>query len=156
MSTIDGVPAHVLLNHFAVVLGPLSAILAISCALWPAARQRLIWPALTLNVVALIVTSLTASAGAWLGARVGKSRAVLVHEELGTTLTYFVATLLCSVTLLAVVHVRKSRGLPVKSTANAVVAILVVVAAAATTIQTYRVGESGARAAWGSLTAPPR
>lgn len=38
MSTFNGLPAHILLNHFVVVLGPLAAILAILCVVWPAAR----------------------------------------------------------------------------------------------------------------------
>ena len=40
MSTIAGLPAHILLLHFVVVLVPLTAILLIVCALWPAARRR--------------------------------------------------------------------------------------------------------------------
>ena len=43
MSTINGLPAHVLLVHFVVVLAPLTAILAIACAILPAVRQRLVW-----------------------------------------------------------------------------------------------------------------
>ncbi|OOK75994.1 putative membrane protein [Mycobacterium kansasii] len=45
-----------MLNHLVVVLGPLTAILAIMCALWPAARQRLVWMTLALAVITLIVT----------------------------------------------------------------------------------------------------
>ena len=41
MSTFNGLPLHILLNHFIVVLGPLTAILAILCVVWPAARRRL-------------------------------------------------------------------------------------------------------------------
>ena len=59
MSTVNGLPAHILLNHFVVVLGPLTAILAIICALWPAARRRLIWLVLLLAVVSLALTPLT-------------------------------------------------------------------------------------------------
>ncbi|MFZ2177676.1 MAG: hypothetical protein WAW17_27340 [Rhodococcus sp. (in: high G+C Gram-positive bacteria)] len=39
----NGLPAHVLLVHFVVVLAPLTAILLILCALWPAARRRMVW-----------------------------------------------------------------------------------------------------------------
>jgi hypothetical protein len=77
VSTLNGLPAHILLNHFVVVLAPLTAILAVVCALWPAARRRLNW---------LVV-----------------------------------------------------------------VGVLVIAAAAATLVQTYRIGESGARAAWGNV-----
>lgn len=43
LSTINGLPAHVLLVHFIVVLAPLTAVLAIVCALGRAARRRLVW-----------------------------------------------------------------------------------------------------------------
>ena len=61
MSTVNGLPAHILLNHFIVVLGPLTAVLAIICALWPAARQRLIWLVLLLALITLVLTPVTAS-----------------------------------------------------------------------------------------------
>ena len=40
--TYDGLPAHVLLIHFVIVLAPLTAILAIICALPPTARRCLV------------------------------------------------------------------------------------------------------------------
>lgn len=39
---LNGLPAHPFLVHFIVVLAPLTAVLAILCAIWPAARQRLV------------------------------------------------------------------------------------------------------------------
>ena len=67
MSTITGLPAHILLLHFVVVLVPLTAILLIVCALWPAARQRLVWLVAILAGVTLVVTPLTVKAGEWFG-----------------------------------------------------------------------------------------
>ena len=150
MSTVNGLPAHVLLNHFVVVLGPLTAILAIICALLPAARRRLIWLVLVLSVVTLILTPLTTSSGAWLMGKVGASPPVRHHQELGETLIYMVAALVATLILLTAVHSRQARGRTVKLTLHAVVGVLVIAAAVATLVQTYRVGESGARAAWGS------
>ena len=49
MTTFNGLPAHVLLVHFIVILSPLTAVLAIVCAVWPAARQRLVWLVLGLG-----------------------------------------------------------------------------------------------------------
>jgi hypothetical protein len=155
ISQFDGLPAHILLNHFVVVLGPLTAILAILCAVWPAARRRLIWLVLPLAVATLVATPLTANSGAWLADRVGASPTLQLHEQLGSTLTYMVAALTATILLLAGVHVRQARGGTVKGALHATVAVLVVVAAAATLVQTYRVGESGARAAWGTVSASP-
>ena len=152
MSTFNGLPAHILLNHFVVVLAPLTAILAIVCALWPAARRRLIWLVLLLAVGTLVLTPVTANAGAWLSARVGASPTLTTHERLGGTLIYLVAALVATVTLLAAVHLRQVRGRTVAFAFHAVVGVLVIVAAVATLIQTYRIGDSGARAAWGTVT----
>ena len=153
MSTFNGLPAHILLNHFIVVLGPLTAILAILCALWPAVRRRLIWLVLLLAVGTVVLTPLTTTAGVWLSARVGPTTPVLAnHEQLGSTLIYVVAALMATVIVLAAVHVRQERGRTVTITLQAVVAVLVIAAAVATLVQTYRVGDSGARAAWGNVT----
>jgi uncharacterized membrane protein len=153
MSTFNGLPAHILLNHFVVVLGPLAAVLAILCVVWPAARRRLIWPVLLLAVATLVLTPLTTTSGVWLSARVGAPSPILTnHEQLGSTLIYIIAALAATVTVLAVLHVRESRGVDMKLTLHAVVGLLVVIAAVATLVQTYRVGDSGARAAWGTVT----
>jgi hypothetical protein len=151
MSLINGLPAHILLNHFVVVLGPLAAILAILCALFPAVRRRLIWLVALLAVVTLALTPLTTNSGDWLADKVGVSPAVHRHEQLGDTLVYMEAALAATVIVLAAVHIRQARGGTVKFALHAVVAVLVVAAAVATLVQTYRVGESGARAAWGTV-----
>ena len=152
MSTFNGLPAHILLNHFVVVLAPLTAILAILCALWPAARRRLIWLVWLLAAGTLVVIPLTTNSGGWLAARVGTSPALTTHEQLGETLIYIVAALVATITLLAAVHIRHSRGRTVKFAWHSLVAVLVVIAAVATLVQTYRIGDSGARAAWGNVT----
>src|SRR6202012_1229085 len=110
-------PAHILLNHFVVVLAPLTAILAILCAVWPAARRRLIWLVLLLAVGTLVLTPLTTSSGVWLSAPVGGATPALAnHEQLGSTLIYIVAALAATVTVLAVLHVREARGVDMKLT----------------------------------------
>ena len=151
MSTIHGLPAHILFNHFVVVLAPLAAILAILCALWPAARRRLIWLVLLLAVVTLVLTPVTTNSGAWLRDKLGASAAIKTHQELGETLVYIVAALVATVVVLGAVHIRQARGRTVNLALQAVVGALVVAAAVATLVQSYRVGESGARAAWGTV-----
>jgi hypothetical protein len=151
MSTFNGLPAHILLNHFVVVLGPLTAILAILCAVWPAARRRLIWLVLLLAVATLVLTPLTTNSGVWLRDKLGPSPAINSHQRLGETLIYMVAALAATIVVLAAVHIRQARGHTVKLALHAVVGLLVMAAAVATLVQTYRVGESGARAAWGNV-----
>lgn len=154
MSTFNGLPAHILLNHFVVVLGPLTAVLAIPCALWPTVRRRLIWVVVALALGTLALTPLTENSGAWLAARVGTAPILTRHEQLGETLVYIVAALAATVAVLAVIHVRQQRGDTVKVPLHILVGVLVVAAAVATLVQTYRIGDSGARAAWGNVTSP--
>ena len=150
MSVINGLPAHILLVHLIVVLAPLTAVLAIVSAVWPAARRRLVWLVLALALVVMVTTPLTTEAGEWLEHKVGESPAVEAHAELGDTMLYFAIALLVAAALLVFLHVRESRG-----TVNTVVAVaiaaVVVLASVATTVQVYRIGDSGSRAAWGDM-----
>ena len=59
MTTITGIPAHALLVHAIVVLAPLTALLEILCAFWPAARRRFVWLVLALAAANLVLTPLT-------------------------------------------------------------------------------------------------
>lgn len=155
MSVVNGLPAHILLVHLIVVLAPLTALLAIVCAVWPAARRRLVWPVLALAVVTAIATPLTTEAGEWLAHRIGSSPAVDTHAALGDTMLYFSIALLLAAALLAVLHVRESRT-AVNSIVAVGIAAIVVIASVATTVQVYRIGDSGSRAAWGDLISGSR
>jgi hypothetical protein len=148
VSTFNGLPAHVLLVHFIVVLAPLTAILAIACAVWPAARQRLVWLVLALSLVTVVLTPLTTDAGEWLAHKIGRSPALHTHTSLGDTMKYFSVALVVAAVLLAVLHVREVRGRTVKPIVSIVIAVLVVLAGMATTVQVYRIGDSGAKATW--------
>lgn len=149
MSTINGLPGHPLLVHFIVVLAPLTAVLAILCVLWPAARRRLVWLVLALAGVTAALTPITAEAGEWLEHRVKKSALLEVHEELGDTLVWFSLALLVAAILLAVLHLRAERGTPLPKGLGVLVAIFVIVAGVAAAVQVYRVGHSGAESVWG-------
>src|ERR1700682_6582304 len=105
MTTITGIPAHALLVHAVVVLAPLVARLEIVCAVWPAARRRLVWLVLALAAVNLVLTPLTTDAGEWLLNRRSRVSSVLqAHADRGEWMIYFSAGLLA--VALAVVGVR--------------------------------------------------
>ncbi len=111
MTTINGLPAHALLVHFIVVLAPLTAVLAIACAVWRPARQRLVWLVFTLSIVTSVLTPITTQAGEWLEHRSGRSPPLLhAHTELGDTMIYFSLSLVLAALLLAVVHIRETGG----------------------------------------------
>ena len=158
MTTFNGLPAHVLLVHFVVVLAPLTAVLAILCAVWPAARERLVWLVLVLALITTGLTPLTTDAGEWLEHRVARSPLVHTHAHLGDTMIYFAVALLIGAVLLAVQHVQAGRGKALSKMLSAVVAVFVVLASVATIVQVYRIGDSGAKATWSEkplLTPPP-
>ncbi|UFS96940.1 DUF2231 domain-containing protein [Nocardia huaxiensis] len=151
MSTFAGLPAHILLVHAIVVLVPLTAVLLIACAVWPAARSRVLWLAAGLAVLVVGLTPLTTEAGEWLQGKLGPAPAIQEHADLGNQMLYFVVPLLVAAALLIVVRLREQRGRPLGRAVLALVAVLVVAAGAAATVQTYRVGDSGSRAVWGGI-----
>ncbi|MCZ4102142.1 hypothetical protein C8250_041925 [Streptomyces sp. So13.3] len=159
-TVINGLPAHVLLVHVVVVLVPLTALALVVCAVWPAwiSRLGLVLPVLAL--VSLVSVPLTTHAGEWLEHRVNRTALVRRHAELGDGLLPWAVGLF----LLAVAFWwfgRKGTGraapdadmprgvvsvsLPVRVTA---VALTLIVGAGAV-VQVYRIGDSGAKAAWG-------
>lgn len=149
MTTINGLPAHALLVHFIVVLAPLTALLAILCAVWAAARQRLVWLVVALAAVTSILTPLTTSAGEWLEDQSGRSPLLHTHTELGDTMIYFSIALLVAALLLAFVHLRETRGHSMNRIVLLSLSAFVIVASVVTTAQVYRIGDSGAAAVWG-------
>lgn len=156
MSTVHGLPAHILLNHFVIVIVPLTAVLAGVAAVWPAARRRLVWLVLALSVVGIVVTPLTVSSGGWLADRMTGSAVpptLNTHMELGGSAGYCAAAMVVVAAMLVALHVRQERGHAVSAAVRILVAVVVVTAAVAVSLQVYRIGESGARAAWGDFSA---
>jgi hypothetical protein len=148
LSTFNGLPVHALLVHFIVALAPLTGLLVILCAIWPAARQRLVWPTLVLAVSVAGMTPLVTNSGEWLENHVEKSELIEKHASLGDTMIYFALALLVAAILVAVEHVRANRGKPLSTALTALIAVFVVVTAAATTVQVVRIGHSGAESVW--------
>lgn len=167
VSTIDGLPAHILLVHAVVVLVPLSALLIVLVAFWPAARRRLVWPTAILAVVALISVPLATEAGEWLERRVPRTDLLRLHTELGDSMLPWAIGLALIALALLVRHVAAARGdarldapgaasvvarptrsQPGGTVATALLGVLAVVVAVGSVVTVYRIGDSGARAAW--------
>ncbi|HPX38196.1 MAG TPA: hypothetical protein PLH92_16060 [Mycobacterium sp.] len=148
MSTFNGLPIHALLVHFIVVLAPLTAVLAVLCVVWPAARQRLVWLVLGLALVTAGLTPLTTESGEWLEHHIDKSPLVEEHAELGDTMVYFALALLVAAILLTVQHVRAKRDRPFSAALSAAIAVFVLIAGVATSVQVFRIGHSGATSVW--------
>jgi hypothetical protein len=151
VSTVQGLPAHILLVHVIVVLIPGTAVLAVLCALSPKARAHLIWLVAVLAVAVTALTPVTTEAGEWLEHHIDRTDALRAHTALGDTMPYVSIALLLAVALLVVVHLRERRGHTTSKAVAIVVAIVVAAVSAAATIQVYRVGDSGSRSAWGDV-----
>jgi hypothetical protein len=152
MTTINGLPAHALLVHFIVVLAPLTAVLAILSAVWQPARQRLVWLVFALAIATSILTPITTQAGEWLERRSGRTPLLYAHTELGDTMIYFSLALVAAAVLLAFVHIRESRGQSMGHFAVWTIAAVVIAVGVATTVQVYRIGDSGAKSVWAQDT----
>ena len=178
MTTVNGLPAHVLLVHAVVVLVPLTSLVLLLVALWPAARRRLVVPGAVLAVVTLISVPLTTDAGEWLEHRLPSTPLLRAHTELGDYLLPWAIGLavlglaLAGRELLAARRVgaaeriegpgaavatharRPPEAAPGGTLVTVVLAVLVVVVAAGAVSTTYEIGDSGARAAWTGKFSP--
>ncbi|UXA04532.1 hypothetical protein KXD96_16085 [Mycobacterium sp. SMC-2] len=151
MTVINGMPAHALLLHFVVVLVPLTALLEIVCVFWPTARRgALLWLAVMSAVATMVLTPITANAGAWLyDLRAKPSPILQEHASRGSTMPYFSAALLAAALALVVMRVIERRSDKSRVAVRATIAILVLAVAISSTVQIYRVGDAGAQSVWG-------
>ncbi len=149
LTTISGLPAHVLLVHGLVVLAPLTALLEILCALWPTARRHLVWLVLALAGVTTVLTPITTSAGDWFYGQQHHPRDILnTHADRGSTMIYFSVALLVVAVLLALLHRREVRAAAPNRVVSVAVAVIAIVVGVASIVQVIRIGDSGARAVW--------
>ena len=158
--TINGLPVHPLVVHAVVVLLPLSIAGTLAISIVPRWRLRYGPLVVAAAFLATVLIPVATSSGESLEKKVGDPGE---HAEMGDQLIWFAVPLLLLVTALVYVEWRASRKLPATSsdTANAseqppqrrgalnVVVALAIVASLAAGVQVYRVGDSGARAAWG-------
>jgi uncharacterized membrane protein len=150
VTVINGLPAHVLFVHFIVVLVPLTALLEIVCALWRAARRRLVWLVLVLAALTTVLTPITINAGEWLfSLRKQPSPILREHAGRGEWMIYFGVALLVVATLLAVMRVLESRSDERRPAAKIVVAVITLAVGISSMVQVYRVGDAGSQSVWG-------
>jgi hypothetical protein len=156
----SGLPLHVLLVHFVVIVVPLAALCTVLAAAWPAARRRLGVVTPIIALAALISVPITTAAGEWLEARVGNTPLIAAHAALGRTLLPW-AIAIFAVAVVQWVWFRFGTGrVPGKAarvTITVVLALAVAVIAVGSVVTVVQIGESGARAVWtGSFTPTPK
>jgi hypothetical protein len=153
MTTITGIPAHALLVHAVVVLAPLTALLEILCAFWPAARRRFVWLVLALAALTLVLTPLTTRAGEWLYNQQSLPSPILQeHAQRGQWMIIFSIGLLVVAIALAVLHWVTSRSDKPRTAAAVIVAVLALVVGVSSIVGVVRIGDAGAEAVWGRHT----
>ncbi|MFF2051592.1 hypothetical protein ACFVU2_08315 [Leifsonia sp. NPDC058194] len=158
---VNGLPLHVLLVHFVVVLVPLTALCALVVPLWPAARRRLgiVTPLLALANVVLV--PIVTDAGEWLEARVPSTPLIREHAALGQSLYPWVIALFVFTALqwawFFFVDREGSVRRPSRRVRIVVIVVLAVVAAvlaAGTIVDVVLIGEAGSRAIWENSFSP--
>ncbi|MEU2223765.1 DUF2231 domain-containing protein [Streptomyces sp. NPDC018347] len=156
MGLINGLPAHILLVHFVVVLVPLTALALAVCSVRPSAAQRMGVVLPLLALITLVSVPLATGAGEWLEEHVDSDALVRRHAALGDGLLPWAGGLF----VLAVfvwwaarrtassgsVTSRGTRRPPVAL--RVTVAVLSLVVAVGAAVDVYRIGDSGAKAAW--------
>jgi hypothetical protein len=170
---VSGLPLHPLIVHAVVVLLPMAVLGAVLIAVWPAIRARWAWPVVVLTVAAVVTIPLATSTGEGLEHNLPRTPALAAHAELGDQLLVFAAPLLVCVFALAFLDGRRRRGVAAPTSGpgtmaapaatsgrTRVTAVLVAVLTVALAVvcggQVFRIGDSGARAAWGDVRYTPQ
>jgi hypothetical protein len=165
--TIFGLPAHPLLVHAVVVLLPLAAAGAAALAVVPRWRQRYAWPLLGVTLLGVGSVPLAQWAGDQLYARLASLNNPLIrhHADLGNDLLPFALGFGVVVVALLVAGrlADRERAAAAEDSAvpktwrriSVVVAVLVIAAGTAATVQTVRIGHSGSTAVWDGVGTTP-
>ena len=146
---INGIPAHALITHAAVVFGPLSALFAIAYAVVPRWRDWLRWPLVVTAALALVTIWVSYLSGeSWreddfTGATGELAERLDRHEDLAGTLRISV-TVFAAVTFAAAwFHTRTGA-------VRYALSALLVVSAVATLVYVVLTGDAGAKTVHGS------
>ncbi|MDG4768106.1 hypothetical protein O7632_29040 [Solwaraspora sp. WMMD406] len=155
---IQGIPAHPLVVHAAVVFVPLLVLGALVYGLVPRLRRRIGWAVALLAVVAPIAAGLATTTGEALqqdlverGYPAQILDQVAEHQRYGDLTFWFSLGLALATGLL--IFLTSARGRATKAPGWLTIALVVVVVALAgmTAVYTYLAGDSGAQAVWGNF-----
>lgn len=173
-----GLPLHPFVVHAVVVLVPAAVIGAVLVAVWPRLRPRWGWPVVVVTALGTLAIPIATSTGEGLEHNLPRTAAMETHTQLGDELLIFVAPMLVVVLALVVLdHLRRRTADTATATARhagpgtmvapriregqaqvgiVVLAALTVAFAVVSAVQVVRIGDSGARAAWGSVEYAPQ
>ena len=150
ITSLGGLPAHPLFAHIPVVLIPLGAIGAVAMC-WPRVRSAIGWWVVGIVLVAGVACQLTIGSGEGLERYVRETDLVERHAEMGESIRPWVLLMFLALLAVMVVGVLVRRR-PESAAALGRVGLGLMVAAlllsAGATVAVFRIGHSGAQAAW--------
>jgi hypothetical protein len=155
----NGLPIHVLLVHFVVIVVPLTSLCLVLSMFWPAARKRLGIVTPLLALAALISVPLTTQAGEALEEQVDETALTEIHTEMGEDLLpWAIAMFVVAVLVWGWFryftgegrYAQRLTSRPVRLTITIVLAVAVVVVVIGAVYTVIVIGDSGAKAVWDS------
>jgi hypothetical protein len=153
--TVNGIPAHPLVVHAAVVLVPLAAVFAGVYAVWPRRRWQTRTPALVLAVVAAGAVQLAAMTGDQLKTSLHENTALIRTHEHWAGLLQAATWALAGLVVVAWWALPHRSPLPDRGARGGVrllsvpLTVLLPVAALVVLVLVVLTGDAGARAVWG-------
>ena len=142
---IGGLPAHPLIIHLPLVLGPLVGLLAL-LLLVPALRARLLVPTAGLSVLFAVAAIAAVSSGQTFAQNLGVGASVGTHADAAKTLRMLAIALAVGLVGFALVR-KRAEGLP-----GTAAALGVAVLGVATVGFTIKTGHEGATLVWKERT----
>lgn len=150
---VNGLPLHPLAVHATVVLVPLTALLAVLFVI-PRFRSWARVPLLLVSLASVVSVFVSKQSGESFEERLGLrdasnpvAAAVRVHAE-RADLLLVIMVIFAVIAVVAFLVSRPSTSYT--GVVSVLMSVLLVLGAGAIAFQTYRVGESGAKAVWGS------
>jgi len=153
---IAGLPAHILLVHAVVVLGPIAGLAAVVYAAAPAWRRYLAWPLGVLSLGLVPVALVTAQAGEQLEETRGVTPMIREHAEQGdllkiVSIIFFV--LVAAMIVVSYEPIGRRLAFLGRVRENRIVRLVLLVAGALAgaffLYQSIVTGHSGAASVWG-------
>jgi hypothetical protein len=156
--TFNGLPIHILIVHFVVIVVPVAALCLLLMAAWPAARKRIGIVSPLIALAALVSVPIATEAGEALEEQVKETALSELHTHLGKDLLPWVIVLfVVALAQWVWYHFFTGSGRYVGSVkppalrlaipiALTIAAIVVAIGAC---YVVFLIGESGARATWG-------
>ena len=162
MNQLLGLPAHPLFVHVTVVAIPVAAVLVCVVAVFPRVPRLVKITAVVLGGLSVALVPLMESSGKALEERVTETRAVERHAEMGETLLPWVVGLFIVIVAVLAADWWLRRPVSIGPGSQAAagrltvtgriltigLAVVAFAVAAATLVQTVRIGHSGAQATW--------